>query len=722
MGTYPPRECGIATFTQDLLKSSQKYLGSGVACKVAAMNLTSTDSYNYPSEVIWEIDQDNVEDYIKFASRLNSNKNVNGVILQHEYGIYGGLDGQNILTFMERLKKPILVTLHTVLPYPSENMRSVTQRIIDIANIVVVLTESSKNVLERVYPSVKGKVNVIPHGIHYTRFTSSKKAKISLKLNPKLIVLSTFGLLSRGKGIEYVIKALPKLVIKHPSLIYLILGQTHPVVRREEGESYRKELTELVSELNLKNNVKFYDQYLNLNDLFKYLKATDIYISTSINPDQAVSGTLSYALGTGRAVVSTEFAQAKEIVTKESGILVPIKDSDAYTRALTELLDRNDLKEKNRNAYSQTRNMLWKNVSRQYSSLLKRYILPPLNLTHFNNMTGKYGLFQFANLDKPNKKFGYTLDDNARALVVCSWLYSENTAYFNRMIEIYLNLIKKCQLPEGRFINYLDFKNHTTQQNLKEDLQDASARAYWALSEVMSNSKISKTYRDMAKNIFLKGFPYTEKPTHIRSSAFIIKSFAKVSKINREYSELLKNKIKDHADFIMVQYKNNSVKNWNWFESYLGYNNAVIPESLLIAGDITNSNSYTEKGYSSLNFLVNKTFSSNKYIPIGHSDWYRNNEKRSNFDQQPEDPASMILALSTAYEITHDTHYRKYIDTCFSWFLGNNSLEKPLYNYENGGCYDGLHPDRVNQNQGGESLVSYLLSRLAISKLNSLDN
>jgi len=720
MGTYPPRECGIATFNQDLLNSSQKLLGKDIKCKVAAMNFSPLDIFNYPSEVKWEIDQNNKREFKKLAELFNADSEISGVMIQHEYGIYGGIDGENILSFIETYKKPLLVTLHTVLPSPSANMKKITERIIDRVNIIVVLTGSSKSILEILYPKSKGKVYVIPHGIHYTAFSTTKKPKQKLKLNEDLSILSTFGLLSRGKGIEYVIKALPELIKTQPKILYLILGQTHPIVQRNEGESYRNELIDLVTELKLEKHVRFYDQYLALSDLFKFLKATDIYISTSINVNQAVSGTLSYALGTGRAVVSTEFAQAKEIIKKDSGILVPIMDSDAYTRALSNLLsDKSELDNKHMNAYRQTRPMLWSNVAHKYSELLKQYILPVINFTHLNNMTDDFGLFQFAKLDKPSKEFGYTLDDNARALVICSWMASNDSESLEPQLMKYLFFIKKCQQEDGSFINYLDYLHkEATTQNSREDLEDSWARAIWAVGEVMSNKINSKTLRNIAKEIFLKALPITKKLKHIRSSAFIIKSFAMISNAYPEYRDELLEKIVEHADSLTKEYEKNSIKSWNWFADYLGYNNAIIPESLLIAGQITQSKIYTEKGKAALTFLINKTFSSNRYIPIGHSYWYKKNRKRSNFDQQPEDPASMILALSTAHKITNDVNYLNLIGISFSWFLGNNSLQLQLYNYKNGGCYDGLHPDRINLNQGAESLVSYLLSRIAISNLN----
>lgn len=717
MGTYPPRECGIATFNQDLFNSSQKFLAQSADCKIVAMNLTSLDTYVYPSEVEWTIDQDDKEEYLLLAQKFNRDPQISGIILQHEYGIFGGVDGENILQFIENCDKPLIVTLHTVLPFPNDAMKSVTKRIIKKSNIIIVLTESSKIILESVYPESINKTYVISHGIHDTEFSPTLEAKKELKLEG-FTILTTFGLLSRGKGIEYVIKALPKIIKKHPNIQYLILGETHPVVRRHEGESYRIELALLVTKLGLDDHVKFYDQYLSLPDLIEFLKATDIYVSTSINPHQAVSGTLSYALGTGRAVVSTEFAQAKEIITEEIGRLVPTKDSNAYSRVLLELLDnKTKLKKMHLKAYELTRPMLWSNVANNYSKLLTQNILPPVKLEHLNKMTDNFGIFQFAEIDMPNKKLGYTLDDNARALIACCWLNSDSNRV-GLFIDIYLGFIEKCQLENGTFINYLSYEHKASiDQNKKEDLQDAASRAMWALSEVLDSKSVSQNSKELASKIFIAALPTIKKTDHIRSSAFIIKSYSKSIKFFPDHQKELEARIKDNADLLLEKLKLNTDKSWCWFDDYLGYNNGIVPEALIIAGKTTGNEKYIQKGELALAFLIDKTFSSTSYMPIGHAEWYKKNGVRSHFDQQPEDPASMIIALISAYEITGKEKYKNLIAVCFSWYLGNNSLGLSLYNFENGGCYDGLHPDRVNLNQGAESLVSYLLSRLVINKL-----
>ncbi len=667
----------------------------------------------------WKIDQNNINDYLKLAENINKNTNVTGVIIQHEYGIFGGTEGELLLAFMQNCRKPMLVTLHTVLPNPNPKMREITESIINLANTVVVLTNNSKKIIETLYPRFSNKVFMVPHGIHSVSQSNPKSHKMKLHLENR-IILSTFGLLGRGKGIEYVLQALPEVIKKYPSVLYLILGETHPVVRRNEGEKYRVELANLITKLKIENHVKFYDQYFNLPDLFDFLKATDIYIATSTDPNHAVSGTFSYALGTGRAVISTEFAQAKEIITPENGRLVPIKDPPALTSAILSLLgDKKGLSQMHKNAYKNTRSMMWSNVAREYLSLLGKLSVPPIKIDHLIHMTDNFGLFQFARHSNPNKDSGYTLDDNIRALIVCSWLikigYTNKTQH---LLKVYLKFAKYCQQENGSFINYVGYDDKKpTKQNNSEDLGDAQMRALWGLSEIMTNIKISSALRNEAKQIFLLNLKQNTNLTHLRAKALAIKSFSLALPVLPEMKLLLNAKIKEYADSLLYALTKNSIKSWRWFEHDLNYNNALLPESLLIAGDTLKNDEYTNQGLLSLQFLISKTFSKT-YIPIGHTNWYKNKEKRSSYDQQPEDPASMILALACAYRYTGKDNYRKLANICFSWFLGNNSLKKALYDHANGGCYDGLHPDRVNLNQGAESQVSYLMSSIVITQLN----
>lgn len=374
MSTYPPRECGIATFTQDLFRSCQKILGRSYRLKVAAFNVSPLDTYKYPKEVFWKIDQNNEQDYLNLADDINADATIQSVVIQHEYGIFGGESGKKLLIFMRACKKPILVTLHTVSPEPNENKIAVTTEIIKLASSIVVLTKASIEILKRVYGQSGSNIVVVPHGIHLVPFSVQREFKKKLGLSHH-IILSTFGLLSRRKGVEYAIGALPAVIKKYPSILYLVLGETHPVIRRKEGEKYRLELVALVEKLHLEKHVRFYDQYLSLHDLLEFLQATDIYISPSINPNQTVSGTLSYAVGAGRTVISTRFTHAKELVTSDIGRLVPVKDSLAFSVAIEDLLHNTEkLRSMERYAYDTSRPMLWSNVARKYTNLISKNI------------------------------------------------------------------------------------------------------------------------------------------------------------------------------------------------------------------------------------------------------------------------------------------------------------------------------------------------------------
>lgn len=657
-------------------------------------------------------------DYINLAKTINGDPNISGVILQHEYGIFGGMEGEKILYFMENCKKPILITLHTTLPNPGEKMKEITEKIVHLASHIVVLTANSKQIVENLYPQSNGKISIIPHGIHPVKFSHSEKLKKKLELENR-IVLNTFGLLSRNKGIKYVISALPEVIKKYPSVIYLIIGETHPVIRRKEGEKYRLELASIIKSLGLRKHVKFYDQYLSLSDLLEFLQATDIYISTSINPNQAVSGTLSYALGTGRPVISTEFKQAQEIVTSDVGRLVPIKNSSAMMGAMLELLkDQDKLAMMGRRAYEKTRTMVWSNVAKKYTNLLVRTIIPPLNLHHLYEMTNNVGLFQFARLTRPDKSAGYTLDDNARALIICCRIVRPGASTkLKALINTYFSFIKRCQLANGTFVNYIGFgDNSPTSQNNKEDITDSQYRALWALSEVVSNPYISEKIRNESKKMYMKFLSLGLETDHLHSKAFAIKSFSLAAKAMPEHRQLFLERIKKCADSLLKSLKENTFKKWVWFEKDLNYSNSLLPESLLIAGNATGNREYVKAGIYALDFLIGKTFTEDIYMPIGQSHWYRNNLKRSQYDQQPEDPAAMIQALTYVFDLTSDERYKNLAKKCFSWFLGNNSLNKIMYDEETGGCYDGLHPNRVNLNQGAESLVSYLMSSVTLKK------
>jgi len=432
LSTFPPRQCGIATFTADLTNAIDQMFGPSVRSKIVAMNLTEVSHFPYPNKVILQISQPCEEDYINVANKLNQLKEVKLVNIQHEFGIFGGEYGSYLLLLLKKLQKPIVTTLHTVLPAPDERMLNIVQAIMKYSKGIIVMTHSSKEILKKDYGLDPDRIQVIPHGIHNVPYRTSRHAKSIFGFSGKLI-LSTFGFLNPGKGVEYVIEALPPVVKKFPQVRFLIAGVTHPVVLEQEGEAYRNFLIKKVHQLGLSNCVSFFNTYFNINKLLQFLEATDIYLSPSLNPNQAVSGTLSYALGSGRPVISTAFAQAKQDITSEVGLLIDFKNPPAFTDAIIKLISDNELcLQMGKNAYFRTRHMTWENVAHSYIKYFSQFApeltlrqrkLPPIKLEHLAKLTDNFGIIQFAKLTEPDLLFGYTLDDNARALIVVALYY-----------------------------------------------------------------------------------------------------------------------------------------------------------------------------------------------------------------------------------------------------------------------------------------------------------
>lgn len=722
LSTFPPRECGIATFTQDLTNAIDSTFSPRIKTKIIALNTSKSDVQVYPSKVIYEIDQTDENSYLHAAQKINSQKQIKLVNIQHEYGIHGGKWGSNILTFLKAVKKPIVITMHTVPPTPDPDLLKLTKKMLEMVNKIVVLTHQAKTILIERYGIDPEKINVIPHGIHPVIFTlpSQMKSKLGFK---KRIILSTFGLLSRNKGVEYVIKALPEIVKQYPNILYLAIGQTHPVVRRQEGESYRRELLKLVKKLKLTENVKFFDRYLSLSDIIKFLQATDIYISTSLDPNQTVSGTLSYALGTGRCIVSTAFSQAKEIINENTGLLVDFKNPKEYSRAILRLLKDTPTRENMYFcAYSSTRHMLWSNVAISYVNLFSSIApqisaenrnLPPVNLDHLRRMTDSFGLFQFARLSKPDPRYGYTIDDNARALIVAAKYYQETC---NRpaltLIQTYLNFIEQCQI-NGYFLNYVNYQQEfENEANSAVDLSDSNGRTVWALSELIVKTKIPKKIKTKAIHLLQKWINNYTSYNSARANAFIIKGLSLLKPRHKitGYKEI----IESASSFLYSLYQKNSEKEWQWFEDTLTYANGILPEALFLAYSVNKNKEFLYIAEESLNFLINNSFQGPIYVPIGQKQWYKKGQTREIYDQQPEDVTAMVQALKTAHKITKKRKYLNLLSKTFYWFLGNNLLGEQIYDRKTGGSYDGLTPEGVNLHQGAESTVSYLLARLTI--------
>ncbi|MBD3248565.1 glycosyltransferase [Candidatus Woesearchaeota archaeon] len=719
MGTYPPRECGIATFTKDLADSINRKLNSRLKNKIIAMNRNGVNIYNYPKEVLFQINDVDIKDYKKKAEMINQMPNVKIIHIQHEFGIFGGEYGRYLLHFLNKIKKPVIMTFHSVLPDPDEKRKKIVKKLAEKVSCIIVMTEKAVEILRKEY-QLKTDIQIIPHGIPHTLFQKNKKEKEKIGYKDK-IVLSSFGLLSRGKGYEYVIEALPRVVKRFKNLRYLIVGQTHPVVRNEEGERYRHMLEKKVKELKLEAHVKFYNKYMTLKEIIQYLKASDIYISASLDPDQITSGTLVYAMGVGRAVVSTPFLHAKDIVDAERGCLTRFRDPDSFAESIISILDDPEKKSMmERNAYNYTRSMIWPNVAIAYLKVFNRYErikdayekqFPEIRLDHLERLTDDFGVIQFADRTMPDPKSGYMLDDNSRALVVACMDYSIfGDPYSLALVRKYLNFISHTQTKDGKLYNFV---RQNREIDFKDCSEDAYGRTLWALGYLMSLDEIPLALKEKADTIFKSSQKHIKNIHSARGKAFSIIGLHHY--IQTKSSKRAARQLNTLAESLAAMYNQNSTNKWKWFERHMTYSNARIPESMFFAYLSTKKKRYLDIAESSMDFLRKKTIEKNSFFPIGQNGWYFDSKERAYYDQQPVEAASMTQALIAAYTATKKAKYKKDALTTFRWFLGKNSLNQMVYDEYTGGCQDGLGESSLNFNQGAESTISYLLARLNLT-------
>jgi glycosyltransferase involved in cell wall biosynthesis len=724
MSTYPPRECGIATFTRDLSNAVNRRFKSGARTKILALNKSESSIYNYPGDVAFQVVDSDLEDYINTAKRLNNDDSIKVVNIQHEFGIFGGDNGKHLIPFLEVIEKPVITTFHSVLPHPDEERKKVVDFIGKKSEAIVVMNNSAVDILRKHY-DINCDIVVIPHGIPTAKFESSVKYKEGLGFSNKLVLLS-FGLMSSGKGYEQVINAMPKLVEKFPNLLYVIVGETHPVVRMNEGEGYRNSLQKLVRELGLKNHVKFYNKYVTLEEIIKFLKASDIYICSNTEPKQITSGTLSYAMGCGRAVVSTPFVHAKEYVTPDRGLLARFGDPGSFASAIETILSDQSLKERmEKNAYAFTRGMTWPNVALSYMKMFDRYVevhdmygknfpkaLPKINFNHVIDMTDDLGMIQFANYLKPDHDSGYCLDDNTRALLASVMHYEMfNSKTQLKLAKKYLEFMKVVSADGERFHNFIDKEGRINTEDFSED---AHGRALMSLGYVASSKSMPKNFREDARNMFESKINYSVKKKSPRAIAYSLIGLYNFNKTRP--SEENMRMIRTLSDFLYDHYNHNSSKQWKWFEEYMTYSNASLPESLFYSYLATKDQKYLTAARETLDFLISVTFENGVFMPIGQRGWYFKNNVKSYFDQQPIDTCAMVQALIIANKVTGEKRYKQLAIDAFNWFLGKNSLNQIVYDETTGGCHDGVGQFSINLNQGAESTVSYLLARLSLAQ------
>ncbi|MCM8785891.1 MAG: glycosyltransferase [Candidatus Omnitrophica bacterium] len=724
LSTYIPKPCGIATFTNDLLKHIDNY-NILIPSKVIALN-GKGDFYNYPAEVIKTINIEDIEEYIEASEFLN-NSDIEIVGIQHEFGIFGGEYGEYLLEFLDNIKKPCVTTFHTVLPNPPQKMREIVRRISEKSSYIVVMTNLGKTLLNEYYGIPKRKIELIYHGVPFFYLRPTNYLKEKLNLNDK-IVISTFGLLSRGKGIEYVIYSLPKILNEFPNVVYLVIGATHPNIVKQEGESYREFLINECERLNVIDNVKFINKFLSLEELLDYLGATDIYITPYLNPSQITSGTLSYALGCGKACISTPYLYAKDIFENgKRGIIVNFRDPENISDAVIYLLKNPEKKKQiEREAYKLGQKMTWEKVAWEYLTLFSRVSssrgesvsiyfedrLLPIKLTHLETLTDDVGIIQHAKFSMADRKTGYTTDDNARALVVVTKHYNMCIDQKSlNLINTYLSFIYYMQKSNGRFHNLLGYDRNFLDTDGGDD---CFGRCIWAIGYLLSSDFVYENIKGAAKHIFDLALPQIENINSLRGIANCLVGIYYYTKI--ENNERIKELAKKLAERMVENYQNSSETNWNWFENVITYENAKLPSGLFYAYEILKDKKYLEIGIEALNFLIDLTIIENRFIPIGNNGWYVKGGKRAYYDQQPIEAACMIEALKMAEKLTKDEKYGNLSLIVFDWFLGRNTKGEMMYDPVTGGCYDGLTKSGPNRNQGAESTISYLLARLEIEQ------
>ena len=722
--SFPPRECGIATYSQDLMKALNKQFVSSFKLTVCALENNNERHLYSEEEVKYTLNTSDINSFASVADAINNDPAIKVVVLQHEFGLFS----ENVATFnkfITDIQKPLSVVFHTVLPRPDEVFKANVQHILDRADSLIVMTENSSNILLEDYQVEKEKITVIPHGTHLVPHTDRNilKAKYGVKGRR---ILSTFGLLSSGKSIETTLDALPSIINKSPDVLFLIIGKTHPGVVVNEGEIYRESLIKKIQELGLENHVQFVNKYLPLNELLDYLQMTDIYLFTSKDPNQAVSGTFSYAMSCGCAIVSTPIPHAKEMVADNCGLTFDFGDSKKLSEAVNLLIYDIGLR-KNivMNGLHKIIHTAWENSAVAHAVLFQKvsgnqielhYRNPELNLDHVKKMTDDFAMFQFSKLNRPDPNSGYTLDDNARAMIaVCQDYKLTRDIDDLKYISIYLNFLEFCQNNEGKFLNYVDVNKNFTPQNNAVNLEDSSGRAIWALGYLISLAPLlPSNFIKKAENVFRKAMLQTENMHSPRAMAFVIKG---AYYFNRQIKELDNQaSIKTFADRLVQMYKHEAKDGWNWFESYLTYANSVLPEALLCAFAVTKDEKYSTIAKESFDFLLDNTFTDNGIKVISNRSWHIKGQEKQEFGEQPIDVAYTILALRKFHDIYKDEDYLNKMEMAFNWFLGNNHLKQIIYNPCTGGCFDGLEETHVNLNQGAESTVSYLMARLTIAK------
>jgi len=738
VGNHLPRKCGIATFTTDLLDALAAE-GPDMECWAVVMN-DVPEGYPYPAQVRFELNHKVLSDYRLAADFLNMNQ-IDVVCLQHEFGIFGGENGSHILELLTSLRMPVVTTLHTVLQNPSRGQSAVLKRIAQLSDRMIVMSDRGKQILREVYGIHEDKLLKIHHGIPDVPFVDPNYYKDQFGVEGRKVIL-TFGLLSPGKGIEYMIDALPHVVEQHPEVVYIVLGATHPHVKKEQGEAYRFSLQQRARELRVDQHLLFHNRFVDLKELCEFLGAADIYVTPYLNREQIVSGTLAYALGTGKATISTPYWYAEEMLGDGRGRIVPFEDAEALAAQVNDLfayeVERHAMRKR---AYTYCRQMVWKEVARKYLEVFTHVKqeresrpravfktktmeampreMPQPKLDHIIRLTDDVGILQHAKFMVPDRYHGYCTDDNARALIAV--LMAQDIIHDHETITnlacTYISFLHHAfNERTGRFRNFMGYDRRWVEQ---EGSQDSHGRAIWGLGEGIALSR-SDHLTGAALSVFEKALPALLQFTAPRAWAFglvgihaYLRKFSGDSEVRRVREKL--------ANRLFALYQDCATDDWPWMENTLTYANGKISQALILSGQWLQRGDMLDAGLHSLAWLMHiQTDPKGHFVPVGNHGWYPRGGERARFDQQPIEALGMIEACREAYNVTRDDKWISHAQRCLDWFLGRNDLQTPLYDYLTGGCCDGLNADGSNRNQGAESTLAWILSLLHLYQLRSM--
>ena len=724
ISSFPPRRCGIATFTSDLIKNTSVASKGNFEPLIVAMK-NSGDISRYDKPVKFEIRKDVRKDYICAADYINFS-HVDLVSVQHEFGLFGGEAGSYLTFLLKRLKVPVITTLHTVLDEPDADYRKSMIELCDNSQYVITMNERGVDMIKNIYGVPESKIKLIAHGIPELPFVDNNYYKHKFKIEGRRTIL-TFGLLSKNKGIEVMLRAMPEIIANEPSVIYVILGMTHPSVLKDEGESYRFSLQRLVKELDLQEHVIFHNRFVTDDELSNFLCAADVYVTPYLSREQLTSGTLSFAVGTGKAVVSTPYWAAQELLADGRGRLVDFGNHDQMAKGISEIFKDNSLfYSLRRKAYDYGRSRTWPKIGQQYwklfsstetstlssevkTSVITSVELPEPSLEHIKNLSDQTGIFQHAKYVIPNREHGYCTDDNARAVIAMIKYYNQfHELEAKKLFDVYLAFIMHAQNEDGTVKNFMNYNRSWVRG---EPLNDALGRLLWALGVVMANPPSSK-YMSIVKDLFDRSVKHV-KNQFPRGMAYSIIGMSDYLQQFPGASDI-KRQLDTAANHLVELFEKNKKTNWQWFEDQLTYDNAVLPHALFVAGYELANQKYLDIATKASDFLIETTFTQNHFTFIGCNGWYKVGHERASFDQQPIEAASTVMMLNAAYNATNNPRYITLQKKAFDWFLGENDLQIPVYDFKTKGCSDGLGAGGVNVNQGAESTISFTLALLTI--------